>query len=644
MYKTLSEYIAALERAGELVRVNVPVDPVLEIAELTDREAKSPGGGRALLFENTGTPFPVLTNMMGSDRRIAMALGVESVDMLTGRIEELFAALTSPRPDLFDKLRMLPLLGRMSRWLPREVKGRGVCRQVVLQGDAARLDLLPVLKCWPQDGGCFVTLPLVHTLDPDTGVRNVGMYRMQLFSPQTTGMHWHLHKTGERHYRAYQRLGKRMPVTVCLGGDPAYTYAATAPMPDNMDEYLLAGFLRERPVELVKCVTNDLRVPADCDIVIEGYVDPSEEKVIEGPFGDHTGFYSLEDYYPLFHVTAITHRRGAVYPATIVGVPPQEDAYIAKATEKIFLAPIRAAMLPEVRDLWMPEAGVAHNIAVVDIRTDYAGQALKAASSLWGAGQMMFNKFMVVTASGRPVRDVAALADLLRRIRIPDDLMFSRGPLDVLDHAAPETGLGGKLMFDATGVDPAAPLETVQLPFPFELSDGIVRVDYALSESWRVLLLSAPRGVRPDVFAFLEKNRVEGIKYVILLDEEVDTSRPGDVLWIASSDCDPSRDVTIRDGVVLFDCRSKAGGVNGFLRRWPNVVASSPETIARVDGRWNEYGLGKFMLSPSLHYSRLQYGEGAAVPAGGPLPGKTTEDTHAESGGSCRNPKQNPSG
>ena len=644
MYKTLSEYIAALERAGELVRVNVPVDPVLEIAELTDREAKSPGGGRALLFENTGTPFPVLTNMMGSDRRIAMALGVESVDMLTGRIEELFAALTSPRPDLFDKLRMLPLLGRMSRWLPREVKGRGVCQQVVLQGDAARLDLLPVLKCWPQDGGCFVTLPLVHTLDPDTGVRNVGMYRMQLFSPQTTGMHWHLHKTGERHYRAYQRLGKRMPVTVCLGGDPAYTYAATAPMPDNMDEYLLAGFLRERPVELVKCVTNDLRVPADCDIVIEGYVDPSEEKVIEGPFGDHTGFYSLEDYYPLFHVTAITHRRGAVYPATIVGVPPQEDAYIAKATEKIFLAPIRAAMLPEVRDLWMPEAGVAHNIAVVDIRTDYAGQALKAASSLWGAGQMMFNKFMVVTASGRPVRDVAALADLLRRIRIPDDLMFSRGPLDVLDHAAPETGLGGKLMFDATGVNPAAPLETVQLPFPFELSDGIVRVDYALSESWRVLLLSAPRGVRPDVFAFLEKNRVEGIKYVILLDEEVDTSRPGDVLWIASSDCDPSRDVTIRDGVVLFDCRSKAGGVNGFLRRWPNVVASSPETIARVDGRWNEYGLGKFMLSPSLHYSRLQYGEGAAVPAGGPLPGKTTEDTHAESGGSCRNPKQNPSG
>ncbi len=611
MYRSLSDYIAALEHAGELVRITTSVDPLLEIAELTDREAKSPDGGRALLFENTGTPFPVLTNMMGSDRRMAMALGVESLDSLTGSIEGLFAALTLPKSSLRDKLRMLPLLGRMSRWLPREVRGRGACQQVVLQGDAAGLDLLPVLKCWPQDGGRFVTLPLVHTVDPDTGRRNVGMYRMQIFSRQTTGMHWHLHKTGERHYRGYQKLGKRMPVTVCLGGDPVYTYAATAPMPDHVDEYLLAGFLRGRPVELVKCVTNDLRVPADCDIVIEGYVDPSEEKVVEGPFGDHTGFYSLEDNYPLFHVTAITHRWGAVYPATIVGVPPQEDAYIAKATERIFLAPIRLAMLPEVRDLWMPTPGTVHNIAVVDIHTDYAGQALKVANSLWGAGQMMFNKFMMVTASDRPVRDVATLADLLSRIRIPDNLIFSQGPLDVLDHAAPETGLGGKLMFDTTGVDTTAPLEAVRLPASFKLSDGIVWVDGTLTESWRALLLAAPRGSQPDVFAFLQENRVAGVKYVLLLDEEVESSRPEEVLWIASSDCDPSRDVTIQDGVVLFDCRSKAGGVNGFARRWPNVVASSPETIARVDGRWSEYGLGEFKLSPSLRYGRLQYGAGA---------------------------------
>ena len=290
MYKNLTDYIGALERAGELARVRVPVDPQFEIAELTDRESKRPGGGRALLFENTGTAFPVLTNMMGSDRRIAMALGVERLGELTERIDALFGELTSPKPSLMDKLRMLPVLEKMSRWLPRNRGGRGACQQVVLTGEEARLSLLPVLRCWPHDGGRFVTLPLVNTVDPDSGVRNVGMYRMQILSEHTTGMHWHLHKTGERHYRRYAELGRRMPVAVCLGGDPAYTYAATAPMPDNMDEYLLAGFLRRRPVELVRCLTSDLRVPGDCDFVIEGYVDPAEPKTTEGPCGDHTGF------------------------------------------------------------------------------------------------------------------------------------------------------------------------------------------------------------------------------------------------------------------------------------------------------------------------------------------------------------------
>ncbi len=420
MYRNLWEYVAALERAGELVRVAAEVDPVLEIAELTDRESKRPGGGRALLFERTGTSFPVLTNMMGSDRRIALALGVESLDDLTRRIESLFSELTAPKTSLSDKLRMLPLLERMSRWLPRNRRGRGACQQVVRTGDEVRLSELPVLKCWPFDGGRFVTFPLVHTVDPESGVRNVGMYRMQVFSERSTGMHWHVHKTGEKHYRAYRRLGRRMPVAVCLGGDPAYAYAATAPMPDDLDEYLLAGFLRGRPVELVRCLTCDLRVPADCDFVIEGYVDPSEEKAVEGPFGDHTGFYSLEDLYPVFHVTAITRRRDAVYPATIVGVPPQEDAYIAKATERIFLAPIRRAMLPEADDLWMPWQGVAHNIAVANIRTAYPGQGLKTASSLWGAGQMMFNKFLLVVSTPDDVRQAGVLASLLRRVRLPE--------------------------------------------------------------------------------------------------------------------------------------------------------------------------------------------------------------------------------
>ena len=264
MYKNLKDYIARLEREGELVRIRTEVDPRLEIAELTDREVKRPGGGRALLFERTGTDFPVLTNMMGSERRMALALGVTRLDELAERLSSLFAELVAPKERLMDKLRMLPLLEQMSRWMPRNRSGRGACQEVVWTGDEIRLSRLPVLQCWPYDGGRFVTLPLVHTVDPDTGIRNVGMYRMQLFSETETGMHWHLHKTGERHYRRYKELGRRMPVAVCLGGDPAYTYAATAPVPDQVDEYLLAGFLRQRPVELVRCLTSELRVPADC--------------------------------------------------------------------------------------------------------------------------------------------------------------------------------------------------------------------------------------------------------------------------------------------------------------------------------------------------------------------------------------------
>lgn len=610
MYKNLSEYIRALERAGELVRVAAEVDPELEIAELTDRESKRPGGGRALLFERTGTPFPVLTNMMGSDRRIALALGVERLDELTERIDGLFAELTAPKPSLADKLRMLPLLEKMSRWLPRNRSGWGECQQVVLEGGQLRLSSLPVLRCWPHDGGRFVTLPLVHTEDPLTGIRNVGMYRMQVFSDRTTGMHWHMHKTGARHYEAYRAAGRRMPVAVCLGGDPAYTYAATAPMPDNMDEYLLAGFLRRRPVELVRCVSCGLRVPADCDFVIEGYVDPAEEKVVEGPFGDHTGFYSLEDRYPVFHVTAITHRRGAVYPATIVGVPPQEDAYIAKATEKIFLAPIRRAMLPEVGDLHMPWQGVAHNIALVNIRTSYPGQGLRAASSLWGAGQMMFNKFMVVTAFADGVRDAERLGRSLRRMRVPDDILLSRGPLDVLDHAAPEMGLGGKLAVDLTTVAPDGPVDPVALPAVWTCCEGVEAVDAAPAETWGGLWLFAGRDGM-DVGAFLRRNGATGLRWVVVLDREAESLSCDDRLWIASSNCDPSRDVTIEGDIVVLDARTKAGGVNGFDRRWPNVVASSAETIARVDARWNEYGLGGFVESPSVKYGALQKRPGA---------------------------------
>jgi len=335
-YQGLRGFIERLEKEGELIRVTVRVDPELEIAEIADRVSKSLGGGKALFFENNGTGFPLLINAFGSEKRMALALGCDDLDRIGMEIESLFKKLTKPAAGFFDKIRFLPLLSQMASWMPKKISGRGKCQEVVMQ----KIDLfkLPILKCWPADGGRFITLPCVITRDPDTGSRNVGMYRMQIFGAHLTGMHWHKHKTGARHYAAYKEKGLRMPVSVVIGGDPAYTYAASAPLPDQIDEYLLAGFLRKKRVELVKCLTNDLEVPADADFIIEGYVDPQEELIWEGPFGDHTGFYSLADWYPRFHVTCITHRKDAVYQATVVGIPPQEDAWIGRATERIFLA------------------------------------------------------------------------------------------------------------------------------------------------------------------------------------------------------------------------------------------------------------------------------------------------------------------
>ena len=370
----LREFISKLEAEGELIRVKAEVSPKFEICEITDRISKMEGGGKAILFENTGTDYPVLMNMMGSDRRMAMALGVDDLNQISERIDNLLKGAMSPKNNLWDKLKMLPLLKDVAKWFPHKSSERGECQEVVWRGKEARLSRLPILTSWGCDGGPFITLPMVATVDPESGIPNLGMYRMQIFDDKTTGMHWHRHKTGARHYDAYKRLGKRMPVSVAIGGDPAYIYSATAPMPDNMDEMLLAGMLRQKPVKLVKCLTNDLYVPADCDFVLEGYVDPTEELTIEGPFGDHTGFYSLTDLYPKFHIEAITSRRDAIYPATIVGVPPMEDAYIAKATERIFLAPIRLAVQPEVEDLYMPMEGTAHNIALVSIHKRYLGQ------------------------------------------------------------------------------------------------------------------------------------------------------------------------------------------------------------------------------------------------------------------------------
>ena len=610
----LRQYISRLEAAGELVRVAARVDLRWEIAEITDRMSKSEGGGRALLFENTGTEFPVLTNMMGSERRMSMALGVDSLDSLTRRIDSLLHEAMSPKNTLMDKLRMLPLLHDMSKWFPRKLSSRGECQQTVMLGDDVDLGRLPALTSWGCDGGPFITLPMVHTVDPESSIPNMGMYRMQIFDSRTTGMHWHRHKTGARHFDAYRRLGRRMPVTVALGGDPVYAYSATAPMPDNMDEYLLAGFLRRRPVRLVKCLTNELWVPEDCDFVIEGYVDPSEELAVEGAFGDHTGFYSLTDLYPRLHVTAITHRRDAVYPATVVGVPPMEDAYIAQATERIFLAPIRLAVQPEVVDLTMPTAGTAHNIAFVSIAKRYPGQPLKVAQGLWSAGQMMFNKYLLLADAEYDIRDAATIMALLRRLDTRRGLLFSEGVLDILDHAASTQGYGSKLAVDCTDIDISQPPVPIRVPGTARPAGGVELFNTAYVERMGLLILYAEREWREsvDVERYLADNGMTGMKYVVLFDRPAaGNMRDEDLLWLAAANTDPRRDMRMWGDTLIVDARSKRPCYGDNPPRFPNVATSLPETIHLVDDRWPEYGLGEMLPSPSRRYRKLWLSDGA---------------------------------
>ncbi|MBP7497434.1 MAG: menaquinone biosynthesis decarboxylase, partial [Bacteroidales bacterium] len=420
----MNNYVKELEKAGELLRIKEFVSPELEIAEITDRVVKN--SGTALLFENNGTEFPLLINVFGTYKRICQAFGVNSLDDISERIIKLFTAFSKPGKNFTDKLKLIPRLKEISGYQPKHIKGRGDCQQVLItQPDLAKL---PILKCWQYDGGPFITLPNVHTKDPQTGIRNVGMYRMQVLSKDSTAMHWHLHKGSAAHFNKYKQLNQKMPVSVSLGGDPVYTYCASAPLPENIDEYLLAGFIRKQAVRLVKCITNDIYVPEDADFVLEGYIDPDEAPVLEGPFGDHTGYYSLQDYYPVFHITAITHKKQAIYPATIVGIPPQEDTFLGKATERIFLPLIKLSIAPELSDMNMPFEGVFHNLAIISIKKQYPGQGAKIINALWGAGQMMFNKIQIVTDHNINVADYnSVLNAIINNCDIDKDIFFSRG-------------------------------------------------------------------------------------------------------------------------------------------------------------------------------------------------------------------------
>jgi 4-hydroxy-3-polyprenylbenzoate decarboxylase len=488
---TLSDFLDCLGRQGELSRVSTAVSPVLEIAEICDRACKMSAphghrerdrnpagrlGGKALLFESVeGSDIPVAINTFGSYWRINQALGTDSLEALAERVQQLI------KPEipatLIEKIKRLPELIKMASFPPKLARS-GICQEVVLEGDRADLTKLPIIQCWPLDGdirsgqvfdhtaagriadaghpgtGRYITFGGIHTRNPITGDRNIGMYRVQVFGPRKAAMHWHLHHDGARHFRLWKQRGEKMPLAIALGGESVLPFAATAPLPPGIEELLFAGFLNGGAIELVQCRTIDMQVPANSEIVIEGYVDP-HETLLEGPFGDHTGFYSLADFYPAFHVTAITHRRNPIYPTTIVGKPPMEDYFLGKATERVFL-PLLKMLIPDIVDYALPISGVFHNCAFVKIKKEYAFQARRVMHAIWGAGQMAFTKFIVVVDERVDVHDEQdVLFHLFANCDPARDSEIVHGPVDILDHASPDLGAGSKIGFDATVKLPA---------------------------------------------------------------------------------------------------------------------------------------------------------------------------------------------
>ena len=445
-YDDLREFIRALEKNKELVRIPFEVDPHLEITEFADRSVKN--GGPALLFEKPkGSKVPLLVNAFASMKRMEIALEVDSVDEVAERITG-FLQLQMPQ-GLLNKLKMLPKLAEVGAFFPKIV-AKGVCQEVI-KTEGFSLHDYPVLTCWPEDGGPFITLPMVFSRNPETGKRNCGMYRMQVYDERTTGMHWQTHKQGAEHYRRMQAEGKsgRMPVSVAIGCDPCTMYSAILPLPPDLDEMMIAGFLRGKPVEMVKCITNDNEVPANAEIVLEGYVELGEMRT-EGPFGDHTGYYSLADEYPVFHVTCVTQRKEPIYATTIVGPPPMEDFYMGKAIERIFL-PLMRLQIPEVRDMCMPAEGIFHNLMLISIRKSYPGHARKVMSAIWGLGQAMFTKCIVVVDEDVDVQNVSEVAwRAFNNIDPERDIQFTMGPIDSLDHASRLVNYGSKMGVDAT--------------------------------------------------------------------------------------------------------------------------------------------------------------------------------------------------
>lgn len=592
-FKNLSEYIQALKSLGEIKIIDHQVSAEIEISRWTDAESKSPGGGKALFFSKVaGSDFPVATNLFGSRRRICLALGVQDLDELGGRIKRL---MNMPPPRGWrDMVGVLPELLSLTRVFPRKYKGRRPpCQEVVHTGLDVDLTRLPILKCWPKDAGRFITLPLVITRSLSGNRRNVGMYRMQVFDKNTTGMHWHIHKDGASFYQEYVRAGQRMPVAVAIGADPATIYAATAPLPRNIDELLLAGFIRQKPVPLVRGLTCDLEVPAEAEFILEGYVDPGELRW-EGPFGDHTGYYSLADDYPVFHVTAVTHRYSPIYAATLVGRPPMEDCYLALATERLFL-PLLQAVFPEIEDYWLPWEGVFHNAVVVAVDKTYPRQAQKVMHGLWGQGQMSYCKTIVVVDGGVNLRDPSRVMEQLITTLDPStDLTVVQGMLDVLDHSAPTPLFGSKIGLDLTSRCPQeSPRAAVRreevspVPEPVELVriigeqiSGVVTARFypptppSREQNWIIVLgieKTAWRGGREVMAELRDHQQLKPFNIVVLLDARDNVAEDSLVWWKVFNQVDPDRDVLRTGDRIIIDATVKGPG-DGHFREWPEEL------------------------------------------------------------------------
>ena len=620
----LRTFLELLRRSGELLTIDREVETDLEIAAIADRASRSPAANKALLFTRVkDSRFPVLINALGSERRMNLVCGVEKREQLEGLVAGFLERLERPRVTLRDKLGALPLLSRLGRLFPRRAAS-GPCQQVVHEGDDVDLLELPILRTWPLDAGPVVTLPLVFTKDPVTGARNCGMYRLQRYDKNTMGFHVHTHHTGAEHLRKYAALGRdAMPVAVAVGASAATVFSAVAPLPPGVDELLFAAFLQGSPVELVRCRTVPLEVPANAEFVIEGWV-PVGERRTEGPFGDHTGFYSLPDEYGVLHVSAITHRKDAIWHATVVGPPPQEDCWMGAAIERLFL-PLQRKLMPELIDMRLPFAGVFHNLMLLKIRKEYPGQARKVAHTVWGLGQAMFTKVVVVVDQDGPeLTDDAALVELLlARLDVSRDLEFVLGPAETLDHASRALHFGSKVSLDLTRELPgegerklapgatAAPPDTERVLAGARRIPGVVaaRVLFggAIAVSVEKVRPAVPRVTIEALWSLGEREGWQRVtERVLVFDADEPLEDAARLLWLALSHIDPERDV-LRAGNpshdtslrvlpgwhprrIGLDVTSK-GPADGFARPWPTEQVHPQKLLNKIANHWGAMGL-----------------------------------------------------